>query len=244
MTTTLIVGTADLRQALTAVRPHACTDAEIPELTRMRLTIGRENIAITATDRFTAGLAIASTWEHDGEPGEIVEVLADDVAKILAIFKGGKEAGDDSPQYLLRFEIDDEYVTVTDCSGMIDGRRFRMPRLATEDSLDVVPALIDRAHGGRTVLLDGIESMTVSGDHLGRFKVAATTYKEALSLETRALAAKGSVCVLIRCGESFLGLMMPRRLLGEDLDRARDWAEGWTARLPEIVGAAAGSGAA
>lgn len=242
MTTTLVVGTADLRQALTAVRPHASTDKDDPEISRIRLTIGGENIVVTATDRFTAGLAIASTWDHDGEPGEIVEVLADDAAKILAIFKSGKEAGDDSPQYLLRLDIDDEHVTVTDCSGMIDGRRFRMPRLATEDSLNVVPVLIDRAHGGRTVLLDDVENMTVSGDHLGRFKIAATTYKEALSLETRAGSAKGSVCVLIRCGESFLGLMMPRRLLGEDRDRARDWADGWTARLPEIVGAAARSG--
>lgn len=241
MTTTLVVGTADLRQALTAVRPHASTDGDVPELTRIRLTIGRENLTVTATDRFTAALAIASTWDHDGEPGDIVEVLADDAAKILAIFKGGKEAGDDSPQYLLRLEVDAEYVTVTDCSGMIDGRRFRMPRLATEDSLDVVPVLVDRAHGGRTVLLDDIKNMTVNGDHLGRFKVAATTYKEALSLETRAGIGKGSVCVLIRCGESFLGLMLPRRLLDEDVQRAREWADGWTARLPEIVGAAAGS---
>lgn len=242
MTTTLVVGTADLRQALTAVRPHASTDADIPELTRIRLTIGRENISVTATDRFTAALAIASTWDHDGEPGEIVEVLADDAAKILAIFKSGKESGDDSPQYLLRLDIDAEHVTVTDCSGMIDGRRFRMPRLATEDSLDSVPDLIRRAHSGEMVLLDDIENMTVSGDHLGRFKVAATVYKESLSLETRSLATHRSVSILVRCGESFLGLMMPRRLLDEDVQRAREWADGWTARLPEIVGAAAGSG--
>ncbi len=241
--TTLIVGTADLRQALTAVRPHACTDPEIPELTRIRFTIGTENLTVTATDRFTAGLAIVSTWDHDGEPGEIVELLPDDAAKILAIFKSGKESGDDSPQYLLRLDVDAEHVTVTDCSGMIDGRRFRMPRLVTESALDSVPDLIQRAHSGEMVLLDDIENMTVSGDHLGRFKVAASTYKEPLSLETRSLATHRSVSILIRCGESFLGLMMPTRLTDESLVRSREWADGWTARLPEIVGAAAGTGA-
>lgn len=243
MTTTLIVGTADLRAALTAVRPHACTDSDMPELVRIRLTVGPQTVAVTATDRYTAALAIASTWDHDGEPGERVELLPDDVSKILSIFKCGKESGgDEGPQYLLRLDIDGEYVTITDCSGMIDGRRYRMPRLVTDDSLDTVPALVDRAHRGKIVRLDDASELVVSGDNLARFRVAGNTYNQSLTIETRSGGHGTTPTILIRCGESFLGLMMPRRLLDEDLVRARDWAEGWTARLPEIVGAAAGSG--
>lgn len=244
MTTTLVVGTTDLRQALTAVRPHACTDSDMPELVRIRLTIGPQTVAVTATDRYTAGLAIASTWDHDGEPGERVDLLPDDVSKILSIFKCGKESGgDEGPQYLLRLDIDSEYVTITDCSGMIDGRRYRMPRLVTDDALDTVPVLVDRAHHGKLILLDDASELVVSGDNVARFRVASHAYLESLTIETRSAGRGSGPMILIRCGESFLGLMMPRRLLDEDLVRAREWAAGWTARLPGIVGAAAGSGA-
>jgi len=247
MTTTLVVGTADLRQALTAVRPHACTDKEIPDLARIRLTVDPQNLTITGTDRFTCGLAIVSVWELAWEPDDtdLVELLAEDIAKLLTIFKApAKDGGEDGPQYTLRFEITADQVTVTDCSGFdIVGRRYRMPRLETADALDLVPQLVDRIHGSKLVLLDGVKDMTVSGDHLARFKVASSTYDRPVSLETRGEGRSNSPTILVRCGESFLGLMMPRRLLDDDVQRAREWADGWTARLPGIVGAAAAGGA-
>lgn len=248
MTTTLVVGTADLRQALTAVRPHASTDSETPDLKRIRLTVGPQNLTVSATDRFTAALAIVSVWDLTWEPEDhddagLVELLLEDVAKLLTVFKApAKDDGEDGPQYTLRFEITADQVTVTDCSGFdIVGRRYRMPRLETADALDNVARLVEQAHSSKLVLLDGIRDMTVSGDHLARFKVAATSYNRPLSIETRGGRGASTPTILVRCGESFLGLMLPRVQLEEDLQRAREWAEGWTARLPEIVGAAAGS---
>lgn len=247
--TTLVVGTADLRQALTAVRPHACTDSEIPDLKRIRLTLGRENLAVTATDRFTAALAIVSTWDTDIDPDDgesgLVELLLEDVAKLLTVFKApAKDGGEDGPQYMLRLEVGEADVTVTDCSGFdIVGRKFRMPRLETADALDTVPVLVDRAHHGKLILLDDASELVVSGDNVARFRVASHAYLESLTIETRSAGRGTTPMILIRCGESFLGLMMPRRLLDEDLVRAQEWAAGWTARLPGIVGAAAGSGA-
>ncbi|WP_157124795.1 hypothetical protein, partial [Nocardia pseudovaccinii] len=68
--TTVTVGTTDFRHALNAVRVHACTDSEIPPIHRIRLAIDQHNIVVTATDMFTAGLAIASVWESTDEPGQ------------------------------------------------------------------------------------------------------------------------------------------------------------------------------
>lgn len=245
MTTTLVVGTADLRQALTAVRPHASTDRETPDIARIRLTVDPQNLTITATDRFTCGLAIVSiwemAWEADGETG-LVELLLEDVAKLLTVFKApAKDGGEDGPQYTLRFEIGPDEITVTDCSGFdIVGRQLRLPRLETADALNLVPQIIDRIHGSQLVLLDGVKDMTVNGEYLVRFKVAASAYDRPLSLETRGEGRSKTPTILARCGESFLGLLMPRRLLDEDVQRHREWATAWTVRLPQIV-AAAGS---
>jgi hypothetical protein len=247
MTTTLVVGTADLRQALTAVRVHASTDSETPDLKRIRLTVDPQNLSISATDRFTCGLAIVSIWELEWEPEDhndpgTVELLLEDVAKLLTVFKAPtKDGGEDGPQYTLRFEIGPDEVTVTDCSGFdIVGRQLRLPRLETADALDLVPQLIDRIHGSQLVLLDGVKDMTVNGEYLVRFKAAASAYDRPLSLETRGEGRSKTPTILVRCGESFLGLLMPRTLLDEDVQRHREWATAWTVRLPQIV-AAAGS---
>ncbi|MEU0871627.1 hypothetical protein [Nocardia brasiliensis] len=234
MSTAITVGTADLRQALTAVRVHATTDKELAEYHRLRLVFGPENVVVTATDRFTAALALVSMWDSDADEDLVVELLPDDVAKILGIFKvGGKELGE-TPEYMVRFDIDEQHVTLTDCSGMIDGRALRVPRLATQDALDAVPGLLHRAHAGQQALL---VDMTVSGDNLARFKVAGTAYGESVVIEARGEGRN----LLIRCGESFLGLMSPRRLTEDNLAKAREWAAAWDRRLPEIATATAES---
>ncbi|WP_433592294.1 hypothetical protein [Nocardia sp. CA-145437] len=233
--TSITVGTADLRQALSAVRVHATADKDLAEYHRIRLVFGPENVVVTATDRFTAGLAIVSQWDSDADTDLVVELLPDDVAKILGIFKaGGKELGE-TPEYMVRFEIDEQHVTLTDCSGMIDGRALRVPRLATQDALDAVPGLIYRTHAGQQALL---VDMTVSGDSLARFKVAAAAYGSSVAIEAR---GEGRA-LLIRCGEAFLGVMSPRRLTEDDVQRAGEWAEAWGRRLPEIASVTTESG--
>ncbi|WP_280371071.1 hypothetical protein [Nocardia wallacei] len=226
--TILVVGTADLRQALTAVRVHACTDKELPELHRVRLLIHPNNIAVVATDRFTMALAIASVWEDHGIAPCTVDLLPDDVTKILAIFKAGKESGDDSPDFRLRLDIHEQQLEITDCSGLIDGRALRVPRIPADggDTLAGAPGMISRAHTGEISML---ADMTVNGDSLARFKVAANAYHAPVTIEAR----RGML--LTRCGESFLGLMMPRQLGDSELTAARGWAEDWDRRLPGLI---------
>ncbi len=231
MTTTLTVGTADLRQALAAVRVHASTEKEDSQFNRVRLTFGPENVVVTASDRFTAGLAIVSVWDDSDETeGLIVELAPEDVVSILRIFKAGTGASSDVPDYILRFDIDKDEVTVTDVSGFgIVGHALRMPRLSTEPGLSGVPALVQRQQDGAYAQL--VSGLAVASKFIGRFKDAGTAYGEPLMLEAR---ADGCV-LLVRCGESFLGILSPRRLDEDQLVRSKEWSEAWDRRLPAII---------
>ena len=97
--TTIGVSTHDLRRACTAVIPHAHPKDEL--LHRIRITIDRHNITLTATDGWTAGLAIASVWEseHDLVPipddGVLVDLAPEQIKKILAVFKAPADKGDE-----------------------------------------------------------------------------------------------------------------------------------------------------
>ncbi|WP_280454140.1 DNA translocase FtsK [Nocardia brasiliensis] len=230
--TSITVGTADLRQALTAVGVHACTEDEMPSLHRLRLAVDSENVTVTATDRFTAGLAVVSIWHGKDLERCAVDLLPEDVKRILTIFKAGKDSGGaDEPDYMLRLDIEPEHLTVTDCSGMFDGRALKVPRLpADSGALCVIPKLIaDQHDSGPTLLAD----MIVAGELLARFKAAANAYGAPIEIEAHS-ASRG---LLMCCGESFLGLLMPQRRDPDD-HRARDWAQGWDRRMPEIVAAA------
>jgi hypothetical protein len=227
--TTLTVGTADLRQALTAVLPHAGADKVMPEYSRIRFTVDREHVTVAATDRITMALAIVSIWDDPAAHDPcVVELLPEDAKKILTVFKAGAL----DPEYRLRLDCRDDHLTVTDCSGMdigIDGRSLRIPRLPTGDVLGCVAGSIAAAHDGQAALLLGA---AVSGEKLARFKVAATTYEALVSIEARAERT-----LLVRCGESFLGLMMSRKLDEDDVKRANEYARNWTERLPDILAA-------
>lgn len=228
------VGTGDLRRALTAVRVHASADHEIPHIHRVRLMLDTENVVVVATDTFTAGMAIVSVWDTAGGIDELpltVDLAPGDVANILRIFTAGKEK-DDIPDYQVRLDVTADRLTVTDSSGMIDGHAFTVPRLPTDGStLCKIPALLAAQHESAPARLD---EMSVGGETMARFKTAAAAYGEGLDIAFR----EASRMLLVRCGESFLGGMMPRHLSDASVSERRDWADGWTRRLPGIVAAA------
>lgn len=233
MTTTLTVGTADLRQALAAVRVHASTEKEDSQFNRVRLTFGPENVVVTASDRFTAGLALVSVWDDSDETeGLIVELAPEDVVSILRIFKAGTSKSSDIPDYILQLDIGKDELTVTDISGFgIAGHALRVPRLSTEVGLSGVPGLVHRQQTGAYAQL--VSGLAVASEYMARFKDAGSAYGHPLMLEAR---ADGRV-MLVRCGESFLGILSPRRLDEDQLVRAKEWSDSWDRRLPGIVAA-------
>lgn len=229
----LLGGTNDFRAGLLSAKVHACTDTELPAMCRVRLDIGPENITITATDRFTAGMSLVSVVAHLSPDNleetdlpwvEVIDLALDDVDKLLAIFKCGKDAADE-PEFLLRIESTETHVTVTDSSGMIDGRALKLPRMTADDGFPNLPALFAKVHHGTPTVLDG---MAVSARFLARFKAAGACYHEALLIE----ATSGSKALTIRCGESFLGVLMPVHADDDTDTKHSEWRQAWASRLP------------
>ncbi|WP_028477937.1 hypothetical protein [Nocardia sp. CNY236] len=233
MRETVIVGTGDFRQALGSVRVHASTDKEDPTHHRIRLQFGRQHLTVSATDRYTGALAIVSLW-GDPPPGghglAAVELLPDDVGKLLAIFKGGKGTQGDgiTPEQLLRLEVLPDRLRITDCSGMIDGRALQLPRLSAEQSASfAVVKLIEQMQRSQATNLDEI---TVTGEFIGRFREAAKTYGAALKFE-----GHGTGALFARCGESFLGYCTARELDRHRAARASEYSRDWSYRLPGLL---------
>lgn len=228
----VIVGTGDLRQALSAVRVHASTDKEDPAYHRVRLQLGRQHVTVSATDRYTGALAIVSLWGDPPAGGyslAAVELLPDDIAKVLAIFKGGKgTAGDGvSPEQLLRLELFDDCLRITDCSGMIDGRALQIPRLSADESALV--SVVQNIEQMQRSQARGLDEMAVSGPFITRFGEAAKVYGAALQFEGYRAG------VFARCGESFLGYCVARELDRDRRERADTFSRDWSYRLPGLL---------
>lgn len=218
------VETTDLRSALLAVAPHASRIKDDNTLHRIRCELdATEHLTVTATNRYTAGLAVASVWENnDGEIGAF-DLSPTDVSELLALFKGtggtDGEVGDTLEIQVTRTEL-----TVTDTGGLFNGKSLTLPRLPHGASFPGITALIAAAvhHPAR-------ESgrWMVDGKLLALFSRAATAYGRALTL---APARKQQQ--LVTCGDSFLGLVMP--IVSEELEQeVNGWLVDWHRRLPD-----------
>jgi len=227
--TTVVVGTHDLRAALTAVRPHAEKNADFETFRRVRLEINGENVSVVATDRVSAGLAIVSVWETEDSLAEeaILDLTPEQVDKILQIFKAPKDKGDE-PSAILRLEVGDNFFTLTDVSGLpgIDGQSMTQPRTATDDAFPDVPHLVARSRAGE---LRWVEQFAANGDRLAAFRIAGVVYQQPVVIEARTTTRALSITV----GESFLGVLMPITI-GEDRDvEMKEWNAAWSRRLPD-----------
>ncbi|OZC62120.1 hypothetical protein CH267_00840 [Rhodococcus sp. 06-621-2] len=226
--TGMIVGTGDFRAALLSVLPHAASSEKEPDsLKRIRLEPDDQNVTITATDGFSAGLAIASIWEHTAAELFTIEITPDDASKILNLFKGGTEKNDE-PEHLLRIELTETHVVVTDVSGLdgIDGRVLKLPKTPVDETFPDIAHIVSRNHHAPLIAAD---DLIVNGHMLGKFKVAGQCYHEPLILETHA----GYKSLLVRCGESFLGVLMPAKHDAVYIEKSNEWNRNWNNRLPD-----------
>lgn len=237
------VGTNDFRRALLAVSPSVSRDEKLPMICRLRCYIDRENVTVAATDRFTAALGLVSVWDRGFFSSDgAIDLGMPDVAKILAVFSGGKDDGD-APQWRLRIELlekrsvtDTETpsevssltVRITDASGMIDGEVLDLPALTPHENFPDLPQLFANNLAKPTGLLD---LFGVRGELLSRLKTAANVYGKH---EPLVLSTPGSerAPIIVRCGESFLGMVMPV-YMSEDMQMGvKSVQEAWMRRLP------------
>jgi len=223
----IIVGTADLRRALQAAGPHASTDTDDTTCHRVRLAVGEHNITVSATNRYSAALALVSIEEHDGEVIDI-DLSSQDVKEILALFKSTKAGTDEEIGDVLQLRTTDEHFRVTDVSGLFPGKSLSLPRLAVDGQFPDVAAIAFKAlTRPPTLSLEIAERLTTAGTLLALFKSAAAAYNEPLALE---MTGPGSVLV-VSCGESFLGLLKAMKPNDDQLAEMTRWRDAWLTRL-------------
>lgn len=223
------VTTADLRSALQAVSVHAGPE-EYPSLARVRCDLGaRGDLLVSATNRFTVALALVSVWENSTGEMVVFDLSPSDVRSVLAEFvptKGDDDPGGDT----LVIEVGKTEITFTDASGLFPdaSKALRLPRIPNEEQFPDIPKLIrttvERGAGEGTQLVVSSDLLALFHKGLGR------AYKgQPLLIEP----GPTGTALVVRCGESFLGLLMPSRTdESQDAQHAR-WAAAWDARLPD-----------
>jgi hypothetical protein len=213
---------SDFRAALRSVGPHLLDDDDLPMLRRIRVALDGENATLSATNRYTVARAIVSDWEPDGEAGH-VDISPEQVGDVLRLFKTSRDGGDE--QYL-SIEFDDEQVTVTDVSGMFAGKVLKFPRLQDE----LVPDLGHMITGVMNRNLEDREPtprLVINWDKLKLFGAASSAYGQPLVFDV----ASEVGAILVTCGESFIGALMPIRQDDETTGKLASWHAAWVRRL-------------
>lgn len=233
----LTVNTLDVRQALQSVIPHAADVKDSPAHAVVHFTATDQNLYLTACNMQTLGHSVASVWEADGltgDPDTDGFNLPVDVAKeLLALFKSSGKKKEDEIGEALRLTVKNKTITVLDVSGLFPGKELTIPR---EDGNEY-PVTFGRMLMS-AVLSEPVmpKRLTASGRLVKLFATAAAAYGEPLVIEPTEDARR----ILISCGESFLGLLMPIRD-EEVAGNLNAWREGWMRRLPEIAHAGGGT---
>lgn len=222
--TSFSVELRDLRRALAAVMPHVPSVKDSTQLSRVRLTPFAHTLELTATDRYTMALALVSIEEYYDAAADVIDLSAIDVAKILAVFKN-PAAGED---VRIRIATTTEELVLTDISGLLEGEALILQRVTAGDTLfpDVRKAFAGNLQQGHTLTGD----FWLNAPLLKRFESAQSAYGYPLIFEPRSDVK--TPALIVRCGESFLGMITQSRADHQALAEAKGWVEGWNERLP------------
>jgi len=222
--TSITVGTRDFRQALEAVAPHASPDPKYTVLHRIRLDIGAENLAVSATNRASMGHAIVSIWDSKLGSTTAVDLSPLDVKEILLLFKSASGHGEEMPDEQLELTVRDDTLTVTDIGGLFEGKQLVLPRYPTDDNFPKVENLLRNKLASPAL---GADRLTTDANLLKLFGKAAGAYGEPLVIDP----AGNNAAMLITCGESFVGLLCPMRRSDDAEAQIKRWHTDWLERL-------------
>jgi len=229
----LTVNTADLRHALIAVQPHVHNDAATG-LDVVHFMADDQNVYVQATNTASAALAIVSVWEAEGLTGSPEEDSFDldptVVKELLQVFKASKNQPEDEIGDSLQIKVSTKELIFTDISGLFPGKTYIVPNGNTSEVFPNLPRLFEEAVAADKQVPSRI---LANGKLLQLFAHAAAAYKEPLAIEPTATRTR----MMITCGESFIGLLMPIRAEeGSDLDvKLIEAREGWNRRLPALA---------
>lgn len=230
--TRITVSTHDLRCALKSVLPHVNPVADMPPQHRVRLSIGQVNVTMAATNGFTIGVALVSIEDPDTEPDSTLDLSPQDVREVLALFRGKPGSDEDDPGELLEISASEKHVTFTDIGGLFPGKSLRLPRYPDDGNFPkvarYVAGLLTRPAGADVAQVTRI---AVGQRYLSLFKAAGLAYGEPLVIEPT--SARGAL--LVSCGDSFIGALMPVRQDEDQQVRLQAWRDAWVTRLPEVA---------
>lgn len=233
MNMTIDVETSDFRAALQAVTPHAEKEAEIVSIHRVHFAVTPHMLYVSATNRHSVGCAIANIFEVDGLTGSYEDDQFDLtpalIKEVLLLFKGKANSNGDIGD-ALRIEVKEEELIFTDMSGLFPGKKYAIPRIKIDAPFPNIPRLIRQTISGERKTAP---RLAAAGMLLGLFVTATKVYGDTLIIEpTGARSA-----LLVSCGESFIGLLMPRDI-GDDTEeasQAKQWRDGWYDRLHNLA---------
>lgn len=226
------IGTADLRRGLLAVLPHVSSDPDRSDTHRIRFELGDETILL-ATDGYTAALYATQANHVRTFNLDYVDITPADVAKILAVFKAGKDEDADYPDSVLQFEATEKTLRIRDISGMFAGHELDLPAAAGGEFPNVARVFRDRLTAATGSSYDD-DTVQVNSKMLARFSTSGKYIGGPITIDTVATP------YLLASGEVFLGLMMPSRITDEIRATLRDTIRRWENTARRVSGAHAG----
>lgn len=224
--TSIVVGTQDLRAALTALRGHVPTGKDAQHAW-IRAEVTGPNLQLTATNLYqSSAIALVSVIENeDGEAG-IFDLHPSEIAELLLAFKAGTGDAADEVGPTVRIVATGAALQITDISGFWPGKQLSFPRIGPYiEDFPNVANLFGNALARRPLAPARI---ITNGPALAAFAKAATAYSRPLVIE---LASDSGRLLLVTCGDSFLGLLLTAEL-DEDLEaQVKQWRADWQNRL-------------
>ena len=213
----LVVGLRALRQAIAAVVPHAeptKTGDEISKLSRVRITAGKDELLVMATNSVTVAMA-AVEIEEDSRSERFaaddgifsIDAMPGHIRSILASFKVSRPTADADEVYA-QVQISGQQVKVLDTAGMLPGMppgfEITFPTLGLADGFPDIPGILQRTFSS-AMGSPGVKPLISEAKPLALFRHAAVAYGQALTFEPTGTAESRGWAVW--CGSQFAGLI-------------------------------------
>lgn len=214
-----------LIQALRGVLPHAGDEPEVVAVHRVRLDVRGDELQALATNRFTAAVVRVDgdgVVESDDLDPWVVDLFPEDLATVAKMFKPGKDE-----QITLRIDQgQDDRVTITDVSGLFDGRAYTIPAVGHPEDFPRLRRLISQTMASDRGI---VGTVTYTGDLLRRFAASAAAYNDKLHVEP----TRENKPFVVTIGERFIGLLMPAASTDEVTHEQAKVRSDWWTRLTE-----------
>ena len=226
---TVKVGIRPLRQAITAVVPHAeptKNGDEISSLSRVRFVAAKTELLVMATCTHTSALAAVPIDEDSraerfaADDGVFsVDMTPGILRSVLADFKGSRSAADGINEWVeLDFGNHDtagrEVVRITDVSALLPGLSMTIPVTPLASEFPDLVGVLSRAVGNAA---GDAKPLVSAGAQLSLFRHASETYGQPLQFEPT--GTKDSRGYIVLCGAYFSGHITSRHNDDDSLKR-------------------------